>query len=78
MDARHIAALAQVHDNLANIPAIKRGQVWCTECGHTQRVDGGAALAGTGWPKHCGFTMTIDSPEERAALSKRTDKAEGS
>jgi len=75
MDARHIAALLKVYD-LANLPAIKRGQVWCVECGHTQRVDGAAAIAGAGWPKHCGFTMTIDSPEERAALAASKDVRE--
>lgn len=69
-DARHIAALAQVADNLANIPQIKRGRVWCTVCGHTERVNGGAAMR-TGWPKHCGYTMTIDSPEERAKLQEQ-------
>jgi hypothetical protein len=30
-------------------------------------VDAGVCLA-TGWPKCCGVTMTIDSPEERAKL----------
>lgn len=77
MDKRHAAALQKTYDALANIPAIKRGQVWCTVCGHMQRVDGGAAISGASWPKHCGFTMTIDSPEERAAQQTRPDKAEG-
>ncbi len=73
MDTRHIAALDQVAKNLADIPQIKRGMVWCTVCGHSERVDGGATLRGenAGWPKHCGFTMTIDSPEERAALDAK-------
>ena len=74
-DARHIAALDQVAKNLADIPAIKRGQVWCTVCGHMQRVDGVAAISGGGWPTHCGFTMTIDSPEERAALAQHTEQS---
>lgn len=47
--------------------ALARGQVWCTACGRTQRVDTAACLR-SGWPKCCGQTMTIDSPEERAAL----------
>ena len=47
-------------------PKMRRGMVWCTRCGHSERVDSGAALR-HGWPKHCGYTMTIDSPEERAA-----------
>ena len=60
-----------LYDTLANShPSIARGQVWCTECGRSQRVDPAAALAGKagGWPKCCGLTMTIDSPGERAAL----------
>jgi hypothetical protein len=55
--------------DLAKIPQLSRGQVWCLSCGHTQRVDGVNATMGGGWPKCCGYTMTIDSPEERAALA---------
>jgi len=52
-----------IHEKIANdIPQIKRGQVWCKECGHTQKVDGAKCLR-EGWPKHCGYTMTIDAPE---------------
>lgn len=47
------------------IPQFKRGVVWCTQCGHSQRVDVAYALR-CGWPRCCGYTMTIDSPEERA------------
>ena len=54
------------------IPQIKRGRVWCRTCGSTQRVNGIAALNGGGWPKCCGYTMTIDSPEEQKALAKRS------
>lgn len=50
------------------IPQIARGKVWCTTCGRMERVDGGHAMR-HGWPKCCGYTMTIDSPEERAALT---------
>ena len=49
------------------IPQIKRGQVWCRHCGSTQKVDGADCLR-HGWPKCCGYTMTIDSPEEQANL----------
>lgn len=57
----------------ADIPQIKRGRVWCLTCGATKRVDGVATLngQGSGWPKCCGHTMTIDSPEERAEMSAR-------
>ena len=41
-----------------------RGQVWCRECGATQRVDSGDCMQ-RGWPKCCGYTMTIDAPDER-------------
>lgn len=58
---------------LSSIAKIKRGKVWCCECGRSERVDGSAAMR-TGWPKCCGYTMTIDSPEERIALSQRNSK----
>lgn len=57
-----------IHDKLIEChPSLSRRQVWCTTCGHTQRVENGLR---DGWPKHCGYTMTIDSPEEREALSR--------
>jgi len=61
--------LAQCH------PSLARGQVWCTACGATRRVDSASAFR-HGWPKCCGFTMTIDSPEERRALSTPSTKGE--
>lgn len=45
-------------------PAFKRGVVWCRHCGSSQKVDVAASLQ-NGWPKCCGYTMTIDSPEEQ-------------
>lgn len=55
-----------LHDKIAaSHPALRRGKVWCRTCGHSQPVDSAHALK-HGWPKHCGFTMTIDAPEERA------------
>lgn len=51
-------------------PKLSRGQVWCTRCDHTEKVDSGEAMR-SGWPLHCGLTMTIDSPEERGAKEKR-------
>lgn len=60
------------YDKLATVhPSLSRGQVWCTECGRTQKVDSANALA-SGWPMCCGYTMTLDSPEERKALEKNT------
>jgi hypothetical protein len=51
-------------DVVERTPALKRGRVWCRTCGHTEAVDSSACLR-DGWPKHCGQTMTIDSPEEQ-------------
>jgi hypothetical protein len=48
------------------VPSLSRGRVWCLTCGHTEAVDAARCLR-EGWPTHCGLTMTIDSPEERAA-----------
>jgi hypothetical protein len=49
--------------DVAAIPQIKRGIVWCHSCGRTERCD--ASNVRTGWPKCCGATMSLDSPEER-------------
>lgn len=54
----------------ASHPSLTRGQVWCTVCGSTSYVNSATALR-FGWPKCCGYTMTIDSPAERAALSAK-------
>lgn len=51
---------------VSEVPQLARGQVWCRSCGSTRRVDSEGALS-RGWPKCCGYTMTIDSPEEQAA-----------
>jgi hypothetical protein len=61
-----------LHGELAGAhPKLTRGQVWCTRCGATQKVNTAGALR-HGWPKCCGYTMTIDSPEERAALKDQS------
>lgn len=54
-------------EKLANChPKLTRNNVWCTVCGFSQAVSSAYAFK-HGWPKHCGYTMTIDSPEERTA-----------
>ena len=59
-----------LHDKLANChPKLQRRQVWCRDCGATRRVDSADALR-HGWPKCCGYTMTIDSPAEQIALAQ--------
>jgi hypothetical protein len=50
-----------------SIPQLKRGTVWCRRCGRSQKVDAASCL-GSGWPKCCGGTMTIDSPDEQKRL----------
>ncbi len=57
-------------DDLSQIPQFKRGKVWCKTCGREQRLDAVKATLSTGWPKCCGYTMTIDSPEEQKALEE--------
>lgn len=51
-------------DIVAKTPALKRGKVWCRTCGCEQDIDPVEALK-NGWPKCCGYTMTIDSPEDQ-------------
>ena len=54
-----------LHEQIAaSHEKLRRGQVWCRSCGHSELVDPVAAMR-YGWPKHCGHTMTIDAPEER-------------
>lgn len=63
--------MADIHDSIAKaVPQIERGKVWCIACGRVQRVDGADALR-HGWPKCCGATMTIDSPQWRAAQKRK-------
>ena len=57
--------------DIAEIPQIKRGMVWCTVCGRSQSVKGLSCMQ-NGWPECCGHTMTIDSPEEREALKNQS------
>ncbi len=61
-----------IASDLRAVPQIARGQVWCRECGGTRRVEGVNATMGGGWPKCCGYTMTIDRPDEQAALAPVT------
>ena len=72
-DAREFLERAVgLHASIANdVPQIKRGMVWCTVCGRSQQVDGAECLR-SGWPKCHSFTMTIDSPEERASREVTT------
>ena len=72
MNLKDLADLASggLHRKIVeDVPAMKRGRVWCHTCGHTEAVDAAYCL-GHGWPKHCGQTMSTDSPEERACSTR--------
>lgn len=61
--------LSGLHQRIVDdVPALKRGLVWCRTCAREQRVDAADCLR-HGWPKCCGHTMTIDPP---ASLDRRT------
>lgn len=62
-EAEVASALRALHEKLAQShPSLERGRVWCRHCRRTQRVDSAERLR-TGWPKCCGYTMTIDHPD---------------
>lgn len=68
-----LEGLAGLHDKIANdVPQIKRGMVWCRTCCRSQKVSGADCLR-RGWPKCCGFTMTIDSPDEQLRAKEAKD-----
>lgn len=56
-----------------NHPKLTRGKVWCKTCSREANVDPTSCFK-YGWPKCCGYTMTIDSPSERCVLPLVTNK----
>ena len=57
-----IASVLGIHDKIVeDVPALKRGKVWCRTCGAERDVDASHCLR-NGWPKCCGHTMSIDPP----------------
>ena len=59
-----------MYDEMANShPSLQRGMVLCRECGRSERVNSSSAMQ-NGWPKCCGHTMTIDSPEEQKKMGE--------
>ncbi len=55
--------MMNMYDDMAQAhPSLSLGQVWCRQCRSTRRVDSAGALR-NGWPKCCGYTMTIDHPD---------------
>ncbi len=61
-NAALIAKLEAAH------PSLSRGLVWCRHCKRAPIKVSSARCLTSGWPKCCGYTMTIDSPEEQKAL----------
>jgi hypothetical protein len=57
-----IAAMSHAH--------LARGRVWCRRCQRSEPVDPAQSMR-QGWPRCCGATMTIDSPQEQRALARR-------
>lgn len=59
--------LVKLAEELLNLPidvaeAIGNpNMVWCRHCGRSQSVDAANCIR-SGWPKCCGYTMTIDLP----------------
>lgn len=54
--------MTDLHEKIANShPSLSRGKVWCKTCRREQSVNSADALK-HGWPKCCGYTMTIDHP----------------
>jgi hypothetical protein len=64
-----------MYSDMAKIPQIARGKVWCTYCKRMQYVDGADCLR-NGWPECCGCTMTIDSPQRRSAHARKKAAAQ--
>lgn len=60
-DRDYVERAKGLHGALANAIG-NPGRVWCRSCGSSQSVDAGGCLK-RGWPKCCGYTMTIDHPD---------------
>lgn len=55
-----------LHETLGNChPQLSRSKVWCKTCGREQSVNSAECLR-SGWPKCCGYTLTIGIPEPEA------------
>ncbi|TMJ18996.1 MAG: hypothetical protein E6G92_04070 [Alphaproteobacteria bacterium] len=61
---RAVRALSGLPAEIARIPALARGRVWCRSCGASREVAAAHCLR-SGWPRCCGVTMTIDAPGKK-------------
>lgn len=52
--------MTAIVDEIAKAAKVLGRQVWCRSCGGTKHVAHGLR---DGWPKCCGYTMTIDPPD---------------
>jgi len=50
-------------DAVAKAAKLIGRMVWCRTCGRRQTVENGLR---DGWPKCCGYTMTLDPPHTRS------------
>ena len=53
--------ISGIHSRIASEALPNVNRVWCRSCGRSEPVDAAECLA-RGWPKCCGYTMTIDAP----------------
>ncbi len=52
-----------IHKKIAEShPSLKKGELKCSTCGRESKVDSSECLA-NGWPKCCGYTMTLQRNE---------------
>lgn len=59
--------MADLNEKIAaSHPLLSRGRVWCRTCGLSQEVDAAVCIR-HGWPKCCGYTMTIPSTRAKEA-----------
>ena len=56
-------------------PKLAAGMAYCHSCERSQHVNSGAAPK-TGWPKCCGYTMSLDTPEDRRQFKEFAQAAQ--
>jgi hypothetical protein len=59
-----MCGLAGIHAKIAKDAGLEHAKVRCKICGKKLIVDGGNCLA-HGWPKCCGYTMTLITKKQR-------------